>query len=50
MIFFIIKGYIFGKINRLNGLEKLRNMSDIDEGSLGYSVMKAMESDLFKEM
>ena len=25
-------------------------MSDIDEGSLGYSVMKAMESDLFKEM
>lgn len=34
----------------MKGLEMLRDLKDVDEGSLGYSVMKAMESEFYKEM
>lgn len=39
IILYIIKAYVFGKINKMKGLEMLRDLKDMDEGTLGYSVM-----------
>lgn len=50
MLFCIIKGYVFGKVNRLNKNQLYNLTSDVDESSLGYTIMKAMESDMIKEL
>ena len=48
--YYIISGYLFGKINRFDGLERLSNLRDIDDSSVGYSIMKALEGDFMKEL
>lgn len=50
MVFCLIKGYIFGNINKLNKNQIYTLTRDVDESSLGYTIMQAMESDMIKEL
>lgn len=48
--YFLISGYVFGKLKHVDGLERLSNLNDLDEGSRGYGILKALESDFFNEL
>lgn len=50
MLFCIVKGYIFGNINKLDRNRLYQLTSDVDESSLGYTIMKAMESEMMQEL
>ena len=50
ILFCVIKGYIFGNINKLNRNQLYQLTSDVDESSLGYTIMKAMENEMMKEL
>jgi len=49
-VYFLISGYIFGNLKYTDGLERISNLTDIDESSRGFSILKALESDFYAEM
>ena len=46
----IVKGYVFGNVNKLSKDQLYQLAKDTDESALGYTIMQAMESDMFKEL
>lgn len=50
MLFCLIKGYVFGNVSKLSRNQLYHLTSDVDESSLGYTIMKAMESEMMKEL
>ena len=44
MLYFFVKSYVFSDIRNMSGLEKLRNLSRLDEGAFGKAIMESMEN------
>lgn len=50
MMFCLVKGYLFGRIYKLDRNYLYSLTSNLDESSLGYTIMQAMESEMIKEI
>ena len=46
----IVKGYVFSDVRRMSGVEKLRNLSMLDEGAFGKAIIESMEDGDYKDM
>ena len=49
VVFCCVKGYVFGQINRLDGLERISDLPAFDESTLGRGIMGMLESEYFEE-
>ena len=47
-LFWIVKSYIFGQINKMQGLEKLTNFEDLDQGVLGPNLISILEQEYYE--
>lgn len=47
-VFWIVKAYIFGQITEMNGLEKLTNFEDLDNGVLGPNLVSILEQEYYE--
>lgn len=48
-LFWIIKSYLMGEINKLYGLEKLTNFEDLDNGVFGSNLVSILETEYYEE-
>lgn len=47
-LFWIVRSYVFGQINKMQGLEKLTNFEDLDNGVLGPNLISILEQEYYE--
>lgn len=50
VLFCIIKACVFGRVNKLKGMERLSDMTGFDDGILGHNIMSMLENEYFDEV
>ena len=50
VLFCIIKACVFGRMNKLQGMERLSDMAAFDDGILGHNIMSMLENEYFDDV